>query len=165
MISFDYETISNHDDVTYVGDLLADDEMATFSYVCPWTRPSGKPDRRLLKKLGDIVYFMYVNEELVKIGKAGGRGGMDSRLRTYAMNNAENNDRTNVMMLRVLSEMSERRIEIFAMQCPRQRVAFTNPLNESISYIDVETAKSMESELTAEAISQGYELVLCTQKQ
>ena len=164
MISFDYDDISNHEDTTYVGDFVVDKDSDTFSYICPWKKPSGLIDRRLLKKLGDVVYFMYANKTLVKIGKAAGKGGMDARIRTYTPNKSAYNDRTNEMMLKELHNFGSDRLEIFAMQCPRKTVAFTNPLSETISYIEVETARAMESELTAEAMSQGHELLLCTQK-
>ena len=148
---------------TYFGDLVYKEEFNNFVFETPHTNSKGKRDNRFFKAFGDVVYFMYVDDRLVKIGKAGGSNGFAGRLGTYTAAE-KHHDTTNRMFIRKLKEMNQTTIKIFAVSVPRPVVNVKCPLTGTIINIESETLKVFESKYTEMAMAAGYDLPLCTQK-
>ena len=114
--------------------------------------------------MGDIVYGMYVNSNLVKIGKAGGAEGWNQRWRTYGSDPA--NDKTNNKIIQIMNKYYKKttRIEVYGFSVQRIQSPFFCPItNETIS---VESARNHEVEtyLITEAELEGEDLIFCNQK-
>lgn len=148
---------------TCFGDLVYKEESNNFSFETPHTNSNGNRDNRFFKSFGDIVYFMYVDNRLVKIGKSGGSKGFAGRLNTYTATE-KHHDSTNRMFIRKLKEMNQDTIKIFAVSVPRPVVNVKCPLTGTIITLESETLKVFESQYTEMAMAAGYDLPLCTQK-
>lgn len=114
-------------------------------------------------RLGNIVYFMFVNDRLMKIGIAGGQTGWVSRYGMY--NLGERGDSTNRRILRVMKELDESQIEVYAVQCPKQKITFTCPLTGVIIEDEVEIIRLAEQHLTKQYLNEsaGNELLFSRQ--
>ena len=102
------------------------------------------------RDFGDMVYFMFVDDQLMKIGKAAGKGGWNGRVGMYKNGASDKGDGTNKRILRVMKEIGKDTIHIYATQAPREKISFTNPLNSDIIETEIETAREVETNLTAQ---------------
>lgn len=117
------------------------------------------------KDMGDCVYFMYVNNDLMKIGIAGGKTGWEGRVGMYKNGTTPAGDATNKRIQRVMSDMNENTIEIYAVPVPRQTITFTCPVTGDIIEEPVEVTRSIEKYVTAKYLAGGNELPFCNQLQ
>ena len=142
---------------TYFGSLvIQDDGSMVFN---------NELGRKELLEFGDCVYFFYVNNELWKIGKAGGAGGFYNRVQTYKRGLLKLNDRTNIMINRVMTEHKEDTIEVYAIHTPREIVELTNPLTMESTFSELETATILERDITIAYLEEcdSNTLPLCSQ--
>jgi hypothetical protein len=121
--------------------------------------------RKELLAMGDVVYGMYINDQLVKIGKAGGAGGFYNRAGTYC--NPNPNERTNK---KIRSEIAKRfafehvQIEIYGQSIPRIKNSYFDNITEEVIEIYAPQIGAIETKWTARAEIEGEDLYLSTQK-
>ena len=114
--------------------------------------------------MGDIVYGMYINDQLVKIGMAGGKLGWYGRQSTYT--NISANERTNAMFRRKIGEMfnfDDVQIHVYAIQTPRIIDKYLDPISGTTICEEVSRARKVEKRWTNIAKFEGENLYLCTQ--
>lgn len=109
------------------------------------------------RDFGDMIYFMFVDCQLMKIGKA---CGWNSRVGMYKNGGGPRGDATNKRIIRIMSEMETNKVRIYAVQSPRLKVSLTNPLDGSIIETEVETAHKLEKTLTSQYLSESSNNVL-----
>jgi hypothetical protein len=121
--------------------------------------------RKELLAMGDVVYGMYINDQLVKIGKAGGAAGFYNRAGTYC--NPNPNERTNK---KIRSEIAKRfafehvQIEIYGQSIPRIKNSYFDNITEEVIEIYAPQIGAIETKWTARAEIEGEDLYLSTQK-
>lgn len=114
--------------------------------------------------MGDMVYGMYINDQLVKIGMTTDKKGWAGRSSTYC--NKSPYERTNKMFRRVLSErfnLDEVKIEVYGIQTRRETIEHFDPITNTILTVTVSMARDIEKQWTDIAKNQGEDLYLCTQ--
>ena len=119
---------------------------------------------RDFKAMGDIVYGMYVNSSLVKIGKAGGADGWSKRINTYGKDPAT--DPTNNKIIQIMNKDYKKttRILVYGFSVSRVQSDFFCPIiNDTIS-IESPRIHEVETYLITEAELEGEDLIFCTQK-
>jgi hypothetical protein len=145
--------------MTYIGSLKVKDQFR-LDYI----RPEGMRWKDV-HEMGDIVYFMIVDGELMKIGKAGGKTGWNGRVGMYKNGITPRGDQTNVRIFKVLKEMDklDSTIEVYAISVPRQKITFTCPLTCDIMEEEFAVNGNVEIALTAKYLDAGYELPFSNQ--
>ena len=130
----------------------------------PFTRAEGIRRKDLIA-LGDVVYFMFVNDKLMKIGKAGGAMGFAGRVGTYQQGRGQYGDATNRRIMEVMDSLEETHIDVYCVQCPRHVVEYTCPLTNELIQEEITTHKNTETRLTHKflAESASNELPFCNQ--
>lgn len=98
------------------------------------------------RHMGDMVYFMYVDGKLMKIGKAGGKDGWYGRVQLYKR--GRRGDATNNRIMDVMESLQKSDIEVYAILSPRESIKLTCPLTDSISLCEIETHRDLEKKLT-----------------
>lgn len=128
----------------------------------PFTKAEGLR-RKDVKALGDIVYFMFVDDKLMKIGKAGGADGFAGRAGTYSR--GVYGDATNRKILDVMNSLNRDRIEVFYVQCPKYVIEYNCPLTNELLTEKVSTHKNVEVRLTQKYLSEdtNRDLPFCHQ--
>jgi len=121
-------------------------------------------ETRDYKAMGDIVYGMYVNDTLVKIGKAGSTNGWAGRIGTYGVDPA--GEATNRKIITHLKEdfTYETDVEVYGISVPRVHSEYFCPVTKATVSIDLPRNHQVETHLTAEAEAEGINLMFCTQK-
>ncbi len=119
--------------------------------------------RKGMIELGDIVYFMFVDGILKKIGKAGGKHGWACRIGTY--NRGINGDATNKLIIEEMHKIGANRIEVYAYQTPRAIVSVWDPLNKKTIDVEVSTNQEYERRYTHEYLAESAQnnLPFCRQ--
>ena len=113
--------------------------------------------------MGDIVYFMYVNGHLAKIGKAGGASGWYSRFNQYKR--GRDGDATNCRIMDVMEAIEESHIEVYGISSPRSEIEQTCPLTGEVFTVMVETHRELERNLTNRYLDEepAHDLPFCNQ--
>ena len=106
-------------------------------------------------KFGNMVYFMFVKNRLMKIGIAGGQRGWVSRSETYKL--GKRGDRTNHRIIRIMNDLGESTIDVYAVKCPKQKITFTCPLTGVIIEDEVEVTRLVEQRLTKQYLSESVD--------
>jgi len=114
--------------------------------------------------MGDIVYGMYVNSSLVKIGKAGSGKGWTGRIGSYSNDPAA--DPTNNKIIQIMNDdyKKDTRIEVYGFSVPRMQSDFFCPITNETIPISLPRNHPVETHLTAEAELEGEDLIFCNQK-
>lgn len=146
----------NKSSMIYIGKLIMDGDY--FRYI----KPDGVK-RKDLKALGDIVYFMYVDDVLMKIGKAGKKGGWDGRVGTYKQGRSKNGDRTNKLIHKVMTEMNKDTIEIYCIRTPREIKEIKIEGQEDTFIAELPTNCNVEQYYTQKCKEMGHPLPFCVQ--
>jgi hypothetical protein len=117
------------------------------------------------RNMGNVVYFMFVKDQLMKIGIAGGAGGWNGRVGMYRNGTGPGGDGTNARILRVMKEIGETHIDIYAVSCPKQKISFTCPLTGDIIEDKVEVHRLTEQYLTRRYLteSENHQLLFSNQ--
>lgn len=112
---------------------------------------------------GNMVYFMFVENKLMKIGIAAGKTGWNARVGMYK--SGVKGDATNRRILRVMKDLGKDTIHIYAVQVPKEKISFTNPLTGDTIDTEVEVVRPIEQSLTAQFLSENAnnELPFCNQ--
>lgn len=121
-------------------------------------------ERRDYIAMGDIVYGMYVNGQLVKIGKAGSSFGWAGRIGTYGVDPAL--EATNRKIIASLKEnfTYDARIEVYGIQVPRVHSEYFCTVTRETVSIELPQNSEVETHLTAQAELEFEDLLFCTQK-
>lgn len=133
----DVETVRKNG--IYIGDFKLCGESIVYN------RASGLGRNNVIA-LGDIVYFMIVNNKIYKIGKAGGATGFAGRAGTYAR--GRKGDATNNRIMDIMENLGENIIQIYCVQVPRPVVEYKCPLTNKIIKLEVSIHKDIESTYT-----------------
>ena len=147
----------------YIGSLhIREDNFIDF--VTPHMKKS-RYDRKYFIGLGDIVYFMFVDGVLMKIGKAGKAKGWYSRVSLYRRGSNKGGDKTNRLIIDEMNKMDKKNIEVFAIPCPRKKELHMDILSDEAYEIECETAGSVESYYTDMYLNEkkGNTLRFCKQ--
>ena len=107
------------------------------------------------RDMGNIVYFMYVEDSLMKIGIAGGAGGWYGRVSMYKAGASKRGDATNRLILRVMKELGKSKIDIYAVTVPKMQISLTCPLTGDIIENEVEVNRLVEQNLTHRYLSEN----------
>jgi hypothetical protein len=131
-------------------------------YKMPFTRVDGIRRKDLIA-LGDVVYFMFVNDQLMKIGKAGGKGGFAGRANTYMQ--GRYGDATNRRIMDVMDKIGETHIDVYCVQSPKKVIEYNCPLTGEVITEEVSTHKNVELRLTHKYLAEDVnnELAFCNQ--
>lgn len=121
-------------------------------------------ETRDFKAMGDIVYGMYVNGTLVKIGKAGSTNGWAGRITTYGVD--PKGEATNRKIITHLKEdfTYETKVEVYGISVPRVVSEYFCPVTRETISVELSQNHQVETHLTAEAEMEGEDLMFCTQK-
>lgn len=119
--------------------------------------------RKDIIAMGDMVYFMFVNGQLMKIGKAGGATGFAGRAGMY--NRGRLGDATNNRILDIMEEIGKTTIDVFAIPVPRQVVKYECPVTGEIFEMEVSIHKDIETLYTDKYLMEdaSNELPFCNQ--
>ena len=145
-----------HQNGTYLGHFNLVGDTLPFTY-------DGPKAQSEIAKMGDVVYFMYVDGDLMKIGKAGGRRGFAGRAGTYKL--GRKGDSTNNKIIDVLESMGKSRIDVYAFVIPSIQTYTTCPITGD--YVSITTSVHGEYETRYTKIylneSPNNTLPFCTQ--
>lgn len=114
--------------------------------------------------MGDIVYGMYINDQLVKIGMTAAANSWAGRFAVYSNNN--HNEQTNKKFRRTLGEkfnFDEVKIHVYGVQIPRVIKKYFDPITNTTLTENISMARNIEKHWTRVANDQGEDLYLCTQ--
>ena len=119
---------------------------------------------RDFKAMGDIVYGMYVNDQLLKIGKAGSTNGWYGRITTYGVD--PKGEATNRKIITSLNENFNENIKVhvYGVVVPRVKVDYFCPVTQQTISSELPQNHQVETHLTSEAVVEGEDLMFCTQK-
>lgn len=121
--------------------------------------------RAEIEKLGDVIYFITLDNQLMKIGKASGIKGWIGRADAYRSGISSYGDKTNQRIFRVLKEKNKlnRTMKVYGIPIPRKKITFTCPLtgDKIVEYISL--SGDVEKILAAKYMKQGYTLPFCNQ--
>lgn len=119
--------------------------------------------RKDIKALGDVVYFMFVDGELMKIGKAGGANGFVGRAGTY--NRGRLGDATNNLIIDVMESLNKNEIVVYAIPVPRQISKYECPITGEVLEVEVSIHKDIEKLYTNKYLQEdpSNELPFCNQ--
>lgn len=114
-------------------------------------------------ELGDLVYFMYVNDRLMKIGKTNAAAGFYDRAQTYKR--GRSGDPTNNRIMDVMESIEESIIEIYGVLAPRESVELICPLTGETDILFIKTAEAREKLLTKLYLNEepAHDLPFCNQ--
>ena len=129
----------------YLGELIINDDD-TMTFTTPHKKKSGQRNRKFFNELGDIVYFMFVEGQLMKIGKAARGGGWYGRMSTYEQ--GIRGDMTNKMIIAKMHDIGKTKIDIIAVKTPRVMTSITCPVLNETTQVEIETAIEVERMLT-----------------
>lgn len=129
-------------------------------------KSSGQINRKYFHALGDVVYFFFINDKLMKIGKAAGAGGWYSRMHEYTKNryNKSGKEYWDATTRKIYNFMMDRKYEnldVYAIQSFRISEKVKSPISGKTRHIEIETAKDLEQMLIQEAMNAGEDLPFC----
>ena len=154
------------DNSIYFGKLVIEQDADgdRFKFNTPYKTNRGI-NKKQFTEFGDVVYFMFVDNVLQKIGKAAGAHGFWDRQAEYCKK-AKYHDKTTTMIMRTLKELGQTEIEVFAVFTPKQRVESTCELTGEATVDYIEMASARESRFTTMYLKEdhGRDLLMCTQK-
>lgn len=121
-------------------------------------------DRKKSIAIGDLVYFMYVDGRLMKIGKTGDASGFYGRAGLYKRGLSAS-CKTNERIIRIMKSIDKREIAVYAIATPRKPVEVVCPLTGKIDTVYLKTADIHEKNLTKTYLNEdsSNELPLCKQ--
>lgn len=120
-----------------------------------------KPTWSTIRDMGDLVYFMYVGEKLMKIGKTEATNGFNDRAVTYTK--GQLGDMTNRKIISVMQKLRRKVIDVYGISCPRQHTIIKCPISGETYIRQLSTARIVEIDLTNQYLAEGHDLPFCTQ--
>lgn len=147
----------------FLGVFVAADDFTTIKFYSPHTNEKGKGLYTHFNEYGDCVYFMFVGDRLMKIGKAAGGNGWIGRAQQYKR--GLRGDNTNKLILSTLKNENRYVIEILGIQTQRVGTNIVCPLTGDKVQSSIETAETLEKFYTQQYLdeSEENELPFCRQ--
>jgi len=147
----------------FLGVLVATNNFSEFEFYSPHTNDKGKGLYTYFSDYGDCVYFMFVGDHLMKIGKAAGGKGWMTRVAQYKRGLA--GDNTNKLILENLKEDNKRVIEVLAIPTPKKHADIECHITGVRETLELETAETFEKLYTQRYLSESdtNELPFCRQ--
>lgn len=147
----------------FLGVIVATDDYTSMEFHSPHPDIEGISMRSYFRDYGDLVYFMFVNDHLMKIGKAAGDGGWNVRVNQYKR--GLKGDQTNKLILSKLKNNGSYVIEVLGLKTPRIKTQIPCPLTETMIDTEIETAGSIEKYYTKKFLKESNEnkLAFCRQ--
>ena len=129
-------------------------------------KSSGQINRKYFHALGDVVYFFFINDKLMKIGKAAGAVGWYSRMgeytkKRYGKSGKEYWDATTRKIYNFMIDHGYQNLDVYAIQSLRISRAVVSPISGKTRLVEIETAKDLEQMLIQEAMNAGEDLPFC----
>lgn len=135
----------------FLGTFIRDSDFLEFSIE--------KTNKEIIA-LGDIVYFFIANDEVLKVGKAGGKSGFAGRMSQYKK--GHNADNTNRRVTRLMLEHNINIVQIYCIQAPRIKTQAIDAFTGSLINIDAPTNVGLEHYYTDMLIKE-HKLLFCYQ--
>lgn len=110
--------------------------------------------------LGDIVYFFIANDEVLKVGKAGGKSGFYGRINQYKR--GHNADNTNRRITKLMHEHNIDIVQIFCIQAPRIKTQYVDAFTGLLIDIEAPTNVGLEQFYLSELFKE-HRLLFCYQ--
>lgn len=110
--------------------------------------------------LGDIVYFFVANDEVLKVGKAGGKSGFAGRMNQYKR--GHNADNTNRRVTGLMHEHNIDVVQIYCIQAPRIKTQVICDVTGLLIDIEAPTNVGLEQHFTNILIKE-HRLLFCYQ--
>ena len=147
----------------FLGMLVVEDNFRKLEFYSPHTNAKGKGLHTFFTNYGDCVYFMFVGDQLMKIGKAAAQQGWMSRANQYKV--GVDGDTTNKLILKNLKEMDRRVIEVLGIRTPRQQTTVGCVLTGVSETVEIEMAGTFEKMYTQRFLNENEEnfLPFCKQ--
>jgi len=147
----------------FLGVFVAADDYASLKFYSPHTNERGKGLYTHFNEYGDCVYFMFLGDRLMKIGKAAGGNGWIGRAAQYKR--GLKGDRTNALILNILRDQNKYVIEVLGIRTPKVTKDIECPLTGDTMYAELETAERLEKHYTQIFLEESseHELPFCTQ--
>ena len=120
-----------------------------------------EPSWSTIRDMGDLVYFMYVGEKLMKIGKTEATNGFNDRANQYSQ--GEHKDKTNRKIFSVMRKLRRKVIDVYGISRPRQHTIIKCPISGETYIRQLSTARIVEIDLTNQYLDDGHDLPFCTQ--
>lgn len=115
--------------------------------------------RSEMLNLGDVVYFMVYNNDVLKVGKAGGGGGFYSRMGQYKRGIGA--DCTNDKIIKTMKDLNIESVDIYAITAPRN-VHSTTCIKGDDLIIETPTNVGLEK-YYLKILKDKYSLAFCQQ--
>lgn len=131
---FSYDYISSVG--TYLGHFDIQGDLMQFVKAIP---------RKEIVALGDVVYFMFVDKKLMKIGVA---NNFAARAGKYRYGRGKNSDNTNRIIMDVMEDLNRSRIDIYCVSTPKQTVEYTCSLTGALINVGLPTREEDEKRYT-----------------
>lgn len=135
----------------FLGTFTKDDDFLEFDLV---------KSSKEIRDLGDIVYFFVAGDEVLKVGKAGGKRGFDGRMSQYKR--GPDADTTNKRITRLMEEHTIDKVQIYCVQAPRIITQAKDAFSGLTIDIEAPTNVAMEKYYTNQLIKE-HKLVFCYQ--
>jgi len=147
----------------FLGVFVATDNYTGLDFFSPHTNDKGKGLYTHFNEYSDAVYFMFVGEDMEKIGKAAGKNGWIGRANQYKQ--GIKGDQTNKLILETMKEKNKYVVEVLGVRTPRLKTRVPDPLGDGYIECELETAESIEKEYTRRYLeeSEDHELAFCKQ--
>lgn len=142
------ETIKNQ---IYLGSFNLQDDKIVFDSAL---------SRQETLALGDVVYFMIHENDILKVGKAGGGGGFYSRMSQYKRGLGA--DATNDKIIRTMQDLNINNVKIYAIQAPRNTHE-TTCIKGTELIIETPTNVGLEK-YYLNLLKEDYSLIFCQQR-
>jgi hypothetical protein len=123
-------------------------------------KDNGKIDRQRLISIGDVVYGLWHNGKLYKIGKAGGSSGLYDRMKQYEKY-GKTIGPTNRKIVNLMNDKNIDKFEVRVMMCDRNWTRIKCPITNEFFELKIETANAVEQYLIQKAYRAGEKLPLC----
>lgn len=102
--------------------------------------------------IGDVIYFMYVGNRLMKIGKSASKKKFYERSNQYKR--GRRGDDTNRLIMNVMDSIGETKIDVYAYKSPPEPIKLVCPVTGSIDIENIETAERQEKKLTKKYLAE-----------
>lgn len=138
----------------------------SINFVTPFASISGRINRKYFIGLGNVVYFFFLGDELMKIGKAAGDIGWYNRMceytkKRYNKKRKETWDATTRKIYNYMISNNKNELEVYVIKSPRTITTIKSPFTGKSFTVEVETAQVLEQTLIQEAMRNGEEIPFC----
>lgn len=148
----------------FIGKLVFSKDKIKF--VTHHINSSGRVHQKYFRTLGDVVYFFFIDNKLMKIGKAAGGSGWYQRMMEYTKarynkHSREMWDATTRKIYNYMDENKQKELQVYVMKSPRILTEMHSLVTGAPCIVEIETAEDNEQILIQEAMINGEDLPFC----